>query len=144
MGQLGMGVAINRLFEDGCSARVFQRASGKLISNLTLEENVLHIGFTDGCRIAILDTEDQCCEERFMQTDDVLGDYIGGELLDAEIREAPNEDDGEYGEHEVQFLVVKTSKGQLTMASHNKHNGYYGGFSIVIREEVWDGSAVEN
>jgi hypothetical protein len=26
-----------------------------------------------------------------------------------------------------------TSKGALTMASHNEHNGYYGGFAIELR-----------
>jgi hypothetical protein len=38
----------------------------------------------------------------------------------------PNGDDV----HEVQFLVVTTSKGAITVATHVVHNGYYGGFSI--------------
>lgn len=42
---------------------------------------------------------------------------------------APNQNDV----HEVQFLVVHTDKGDLTMSSHNEHNGYYGGFSIEAR-----------
>ena len=54
-------------------------------------------------------------------------------MIDAEIREAPNEPD-EYGDHEVQFLLVNTSIGTFTVASHNEHNGYYGGFDIVIKE----------
>ena len=50
-------------------------------------------------------------------------------MLGAEIKEAPSIPT-EYDEHEVQFLEVLTSKGGFTMASHNEHNGYYGGFLI--------------
>ena len=40
----------------------------------------------------------------------------------------------EYETHEVQFLEIKTSKGIFTMSTHNEHNGYYGGFAIVVSE----------
>ena len=53
-------------------------------------------------------------------------------LLALELKEAPSQEN-EWGEHEVQFLEVTTSKGEFTMASHNEHNGYYGGFAIELR-----------
>jgi len=70
-----------------------------------------------------------------MRTDDDLTEFVGTKFLGVEIKEAPSIE-GEYGEqHEVQFLEVKTDKGVFTMASHNEHNGYYGGFSIVAATE---------
>ena len=51
--------------------------------------------------------------------------------MSIELRDAPNVEDDEYGNvHEVQFLVVTTSKGAFTIETHNEHNGYYGGFFI--------------
>jgi hypothetical protein len=41
------------------------------------------------------------------------------------------DDSGE--EHEAQFLIVHTNRGDFTMVSHNIHNGYYGGFAIQAR-----------
>lgn len=67
-----------------------------------------------------------------MRTDDNLADYVGGQLLDMELRDAPEQEDEHGDVHEVQFLVVKTSKGQFTMSNHNEHNGYYGGFYIEV------------
>jgi hypothetical protein len=69
-----------------------------------------------------------------MRTDDTLTDYAGAELLDVSLEDAPDLEAG--GEsHEVQFLRVKTSKGMFVMSSHNEHNGYYGGFWIVVVKE---------
>ena len=70
-----------------------------------------------------------------MRTDDNLEDFVGAKLLGAEIKEAPNEPDKD-GEHEVEFLEVQTDRGVFTMASHNEHNGYYGGFSIRAAKDV--------
>ena len=67
-----------------------------------------------------------------MRTDDDLSDYQGSTLLDFELKDALNMED-KYGDHEVQFLDVKTSNGVFQMANHNEHNGYYGGFWIVAR-----------
>jgi hypothetical protein len=132
---LGLGVMIQMLFGSGVSSRVFQDAIGKTITALALgEDDALHFTFDDGSKLKLFDTGQSCCESRYMRTDDTLSDYIGGQLLSAEIREAPNVEDG--GEvHEVQFLVVRTTKGDFTMSSHNEHNGYYGGFAIVAAAE---------
>jgi hypothetical protein len=78
----------------------------------------------------LFDAGQSCCEHRYMRTDDDLKSFIGAELVDAEISNAPDQVD-EYGEtHEIQFLRVKTSKGLITISNHNEHNGYYGGFAI--------------
>ena len=47
----------------------------------------------------------------------------------AAVKKYTPDDIGE--KHEVQFLEIKTDRGVLTMANHNEHNGWYGGFWIV-------------
>jgi hypothetical protein len=128
---LGMGVMIGLLSGNQESVEAFRSVLGKTIIALVLgEDEALHFTFDDGSKLKLHDDGQSCCESRYMRTDDRLEDYIGSTLLNAEVRDAPTEA-GEYGdEHEVQFLVVTTSKGAFTMSSHNEHNGYYGGFLI--------------
>lgn len=136
MSQLGFTVMLNALCGNADSVDVFRASIGKEIKELTLgEDDALHFVFTDGTKMKLFDDGQSCCESRYMRTDDNLADYIGATLLEAEVKDAPDvEDDGEV--HEVQFLEVKTSKGCFTMASHNEHNGYYGGFSIRAAVEA--------
>ncbi len=135
MGQPGIGVMIGMLSGNAKSVKAFASAVGKTIAALRLgEDDALHFEFSDGSKLKLYDDGQSCCEQRYMRTDDNLSDYIGAKLLGAEIKDAPSIPD-EYGEHEVQFLDVKTDKGVFTMSSHNEHNGYYGGFWIVAAIE---------
>ena len=111
--------------------RTISRHLGKVISHIELRDNALAIRFTDGKGLNIFDCACWSSEERYMDTDDDLSEVIGGVLYGIEIREAPCED---VWVHEVQFLVVKTSKGEVVLQNHNDHNGYYGGFDVVARE----------
>lgn len=107
--------------------------SKKIISSLGLVNDVLTICFDDNSIIHITDGGQDCCESRYMSTDDDLPYYIGSYFKSVSIRSAPDVDDN--GDcHEVQFLVVNTSNGEFVMANHNVHNGYYGGFAIIITE----------
>lgn len=131
MSQLGMGVMLGMIYGNADSVNAFKSSMGKTIAALSLgDDDALHFEFSDGTKMCLFDDGQSCCESRYMRTDDDLTHFIGATLVDAEIKDAPNVEDDEYGEHEVQFLEVKTSKGCFTMASHNEHNGYYGGFSI--------------
>jgi hypothetical protein len=72
-----------------------------------------------------------------MTCDDNLEDYIGAHFTglirksQSEIPQLPDEDNYTSNDtHEVQWLEVVTSKGCFTIAAHNEHNGYYGGFDI--------------
>lgn len=135
MGQLGMTVMLNMLFGNDSSVEAFTGAIGKTIASLKLgEDEALHFDFSDGSKMKLRDEGQSCCELRYMRTDDNLSDYIGAKLLGAEIKEAPSVED-EYGEHDVQFLELKTDRGVFTMVSHNEHNGYYGGFLISASTE---------
>ena len=135
MGLIGMGVMFGKLAGNAASVAAFTCAVGKTIAGLTLgDDDALHFVFEDGSRVKLYDDGQSCCESRYMRTDDNLTEYVGAKLLGAEIKEAPSIAAG-YDEHEVQFLEVRTDRGVFTMASHNEHNGYYGGFLIVAAEE---------
>ena len=136
MGQTGLGVMIGYLAGNADSVNAFKSALNKTIAGLTLgNDDALHFTFEDGCKIKLFDDGRSCCESRYMRTDDNLIDYIGAQLLDVEIKEAPKMP-AKYDEHEIQFLEVRTSKGCFTMSCHNEHNGYYGGFLIRATEET--------
>lgn len=133
---LGIGAMLGQLCGNADSVAAFTAGLNKEIQSLTLgEDDALHFVFTDGYKMRIEDDGQSCCEHRYMQTDDDLSHYVGATLLDAVIETADNVGDSEYGDHEVQFLKVETSKGVFTMASHNEHNGYYGGFCIRVKAE---------
>lgn len=132
MNQLGLGVMINMLGGNKETVKAYQASLGKTIKSVTLKDDCLSMCFDDETGIQIFDDGQSCCENRYMVTDDDLLYHVGAKLLGAEVASAPDvEDDGEC--HEVQFLHIKTSKGTFTMSNHVEHNGYYGGFSIVIR-----------
>lgn len=126
---LGIGVMLNDLGGNEESARVFRSAIGKRITKMRLRDDVLTIRLEDGTGVALEDKGQSCCESRYMRTDDDLEYFDGAVLLGGETRSAPDVA-YDYGYHEVQFLVIKTDKGDATFSSHNEHNGYYGGFSI--------------
>ena len=132
MGQLGMGVMLNMLGGNEDSVIAYTGALNKIIKDVRLDQddNSLRFVFNDESKIKLFDNGQSCCESRYMHTDDDLAYHIGAQLLKAEIKEAPDQPD-EYGDvHEVEFLVITTSKGVFTMSNHNEHNGYYGGFSV--------------
>ena len=115
-------------------------AIGKTITRMTLPDDVLRITFADGYELHISDEGQSCCESRYMTTDDVLDEYVGAVLISVSVLDAPDipqvPDETGYcseDDHEVQFLRIVTSKGDVTFATHNEHNGYYGGFSIYAR-----------
>lgn len=131
MSQLGMGVMINMLGGNKETVDNFLRVKGKEISSLEIKDNELLVGFSDGDKIKIFDNGQSCCENRYMSTDDDLNYYIGSKLLDGELADGGEKGD-EYDVHEQQFLKITTSKGVFTIVNHNEHNGYYGGFSVVV------------
>ena len=137
----GFTVMLKMLSGNEKTATCLQKAIGKEIKRVFLDEenNSLRFVFTDGSRIRVWDDGQSCCECRYMQTDDDLTAFSGASLLGMELKDAPfpeKKDDDCDDVHEVQFLDVKTSLGVFTMASHNEHSGYYGGFAIEVEEDT--------
>lgn len=132
MSNLGMGVMIGMLAGNKETVEAVQSALGKKIDRVEQVGEVLNIHMKDGFTLELFDDGQSCCESRYMRTDDDLSEFTNTTLKEIELKEAPQITD-EYGDHEVQFLEVKTGKGSFVMSSHNEHNGYYGGFMIVAR-----------
>ena len=89
----------------------------------------LSIGFSAGY-ITIRDDGQSCCETRYMTTDDDLPSFVGAKLLGYDIVQVDC-GDTEYGDcHDQMFVKVETTKGTITLVTHNEHNGYYGGFAV--------------
>lgn len=109
---------------------------GQKMSEMVLDKanDKLRIKFLDGTTAKVWDDGQCCCESRYMTTDDDLAEYAGATFLGMEVRDAPDEHT-DYGDHEVQFLVVKTDRGNVSFANHNEHNGYYGGIYLEVKEE---------
>lgn len=136
MSMLGMGVLLGQMGGNADSVEAFTRGIGKTITALTLDEDTgLHFVFDDGYKMKLFDDGQSCCETRYMTTDDKLADFVGSQLVGAEVKDAPDRVT-EYGEpHEVAFLTVTTSIGVFTCETHNEHNGYYGGFLVRAAAE---------
>ena len=106
----------------------------RTIADIRMEEDhTLLIEMDNGDLIEIEDQGQQCCEWRYMTTDDDLAYFIGSDLIDIEIRDGGNSHSGCGEMDELQFLVITTALGVFTIENHNEHNGYYGGFNVVIR-----------
>lgn len=105
---------------------------GKTIASAAMENDRLKLSFTDGTLIEIWDDCQSCCEHRYMTCDDDLAKIIGGNLIRMDVKAGP-EIKCKYGyEHEILFVEVATNECFITIATHNEHNGYYGGFGLTI------------
>ena len=135
MSNLGLGVVIKMLGGNEKTVNTINGVLNKNIVNMFIEkaefnEDSLVIEFDDKNKIRIFDDGQSCCESRYIHTDDDLSAFVPSKLISVSLREAPSTEN-DWGEHEVQFLIVKTSLGEFTLETHNEHNGYYGGFWIA-------------
>lgn len=110
---------------------------GGVIRNLKMEDSELLLVLDDGT-LTLKDDGQNCCESRYMTCDDNLAEFIGAHFTGLYIKrynaipQQPDEDGITRSDmHEVQWLEIVTSKGCITIAAHNEHNGYYGGFNIT-------------
>lgn len=117
MSNLGLGVMIGMLFGGSESAEALKSAAGKTIASIEMRDNEkLDITLSDGDILTIWDNGQSC-------------DFIGATLIDIEVASADSPTPGEdYGDHEIQFLRIMTSKGVYVVSNHN---GYYGGFWLA-------------
>lgn len=132
MSQLGLGVMIQSLGGDEETTKAIKESLGKHITDIKLESDSLVVHFEDKTVLYLQDEVQSYCESRYMTTDDNLQEFCNSQFMDVELADGENKD-SEYGEHEIQFLNIKTSKGTFQMVNHNEHNGYYGGFWITAK-----------
>lgn len=128
----------------------FNSNLGKVIKSLDISGDTFLIKFEDNTGIIMADKAQQCCESRYMHSDDKLSYYIGAKLLNGRIEDVSNsyekvrefldhfiktgEESFYTNETECQFLIIDTDKGSFTIANYNEHNGYYSGFNLEFEE----------
>lgn len=111
----------------------FAAAIGKQIRSVSLENDTLYIVMEDDTSVAISDEGQSCCEHRYATCDDDLSQFAGAVLLGAEEKEVSGNSEDDWSEHDIMFVDFITTAGRFQLASHNEHNGYYGGFSLYAR-----------
>lgn len=109
--------------------------AGRLISEVSMNDNVFYITFQGGVQIKIWDNAQSCCESRYMTTDDDPLDLVGKKLVHIVSKEAPQPEGDHWGEHDIVFIEIMVDSGHtVTLVNHNEHNGYYGGFGLSVDE----------
>lgn len=137
---LGITAMLHRMYswDDKSGVEALMAHKGAKIASAEISDSAgqdggLLLAFDDGCTLALYDDGRSCCESRYMTTDEDLSGIAGRVLVDVELNDAPDVED-EYGEtHEIQFLRVITDGATYVFASHNEHNGYYGGIDINVK-----------
>lgn len=104
---------------------------GRKIQDVIFTEESMTLKFEDGRGIQIIDAGQDCCEHRYMTTDDNVADLIGGMLRKIEEKPGPEVEE-EYDVHETCFVEVATQDDHIIITNHNEHNGYYGGFLMRV------------
>lgn len=105
---------------------------GKIIKEAVMDGDSLRLNFVDGLKIRIFDNGQSCCESRYMTCDDDVQSLVGNILTNISVKNFTCS--GSDDTHEICFLEIGTNKGFITIATHNEHNGYYGGFGLEIIE----------
>lgn len=129
MGYPGIGVLVGILCGNEETIEAIKSSLNIKILSVELVDNELIFHLANKKNLIMWDDGQSCCEYRYMVCDDDLTHFENSTLLDITLENAPDVET-EYDVHEIQFLHVKTSRGSFTVSSHNKHNGYYGGFRI--------------
>ena len=116
-------------------AQMSGKVAGRVIRSITLLDDSLTFRF-DNARLILSDRRPDCCEYRYLRTDDDLHQFIGASIIDMGVSETPQEEiieprrNVENPYHTAQFLRVLTTQGVLVISVHNDHNGYYEGITL--------------
>ena len=127
----GTMVLMNEIFQERVDATPMY--TNKVIKSVAMSEDELNIHFEDGTGIQITDEGQSCCEHRYMTTDDDVNSLVGSVIQTIMVKSGPEAED-DYEVHDQEFLEIQTNKGFISIVNHNEHNGYYGGFSLNIKE----------
>lgn len=114
--------------DDGPNPAGIHQLTGRKIQSASLDADRLCLTFTDGSSFELWDDGQTCCEHRYLTTDDDLVTLVGNCVVSITLKPGPDvSEPDDYGCHDTAFLEVQTTGGFVTLVTHNKHNGYYGG-----------------
>lgn len=107
---------------------------GKNINNIWIDaDGVSLIIEHESGILNISDNGQQCCESRYMETDDNLKDFIGAIIINFEYKDGGFIDPVNDTVLEVAFFDIKTTSGIFQIKNYNENNGYYCGFDLSAR-----------
>lgn len=118
--------------ESDVAKYIGRKITAAVLDKEDYDDNLI-LTFEDGTKIRVFDDGQNCCENRFMTCDDDVSELVGHTLKAIEAKEASVEDAGDNVEEAV-FVEISTDVGAITLVNHNHHNGYYGGFNLVVKE----------
>ncbi len=123
--------------------KIMARSIGHIITGALLFDDKFHIDLNNDERLVLTLDRNSCCESRYLVCDDDIPSFVDAMLNGMWLKHAPDIV-GSYGEvHECSFFEILTSKGSITLASHNEHNGYYGGTNLYATLYDKDGNPIE-
>lgn len=106
---------------------------GTIIRVIDYRDDIIYIQ-TDDWRYSLFMDHD-CCETRYFECADDLSEYTNSTILAAYLSLSTLVTATGDDTHEVAFLRIMTTVGELTFSAHNEHNGYYSGFSLIIERQ---------
>lgn len=109
---------------------VIKNSLNKTIKDIHIIDDNLYINFMDGLALRVWDSQQMCCERRYMVCDDDLNEYKETQLISVNQKYTKSENKRDFIANEAVFLEFQTTNGTFTIVNHNEHNGYYGGFWI--------------
>jgi hypothetical protein len=121
------------------AVEVINNAIGRTIRKVEIDpsdENKIRIDFEEGPSLLLHDIGD-CCSVHYFRTDDDLGSLVGktfGGIVERDCPDPIPKKSKYDDEHEIQFLVLRHTLGEVVFSNHNEHNGDYGGFCIYAAE----------
>ena len=115
---------------------VVQKLSGQIITRIDVKDDYVRMD-VGHYEVELRDVDQQCCEHRYMNTDDDFPGFLGSRLCGIKVVDGPTEqlhDEGGWKGDEVQsqFLRIETDRGDFVVTCYNKHNGYYEGFDLRV------------
>ena len=119
---------------------VLKYVRGPVIKSVEMDEDEITLHFSAG-RLTLRDCGQNCCERRYMSTDDDILSLVGQRFVCWAVKDGPGVDDADSDVHDTQFLEIQTEGGFVTIVNHNEHNGYYGGFTV---KEEWQDRSEKN
>ena len=133
MPQRGLGIKARIIL--GGSPNGTDVLCGKEIVSAELVDNQLKLQFADGAKYNLWDDGQDCCERRYITTDDDISSLVGQSLTRIETKDGPDQAT-EENPHEKIFVELHTATGcAVVLTTHNEHDGYYGGFILTIKED---------
>lgn len=106
---------------------------GNKITAAAFDADSILLHFENGRKLQISDEAQSCCENRYMTSDDDIQELVGHTLSSISLKNGPVVEQ-DYDVHEIVFLEIQAGHITFTVSTHNEHNGYYGGFSLVLKD----------